>query len=132
MRCGLLPISQPALAVRSTVAYHPYGGVGEDSDEEGAQVVADLRGNYAMIRQNHGLLVCGRTPGEAFLHHYFLQSACEIQVDVMRAGGDYVTPSEEAINGLAAWSAPREKPWGGKQWDALVRFLDRTDPSYAQ
>ena len=129
MQGGLLPISQPALAVRPTLAYHPYG-LAEDTSDEAERLVADLGGNFAMVLQNHGLLVCGRTAGEAFLYHYFLQSACEIQVDALRAAGGCVVPSDAAIAGLAAWAAPRPKPWGDKQWVGLMRMLDRTDPSY--
>lgn len=123
MRCGLLPISQPALVVLPTLAYHPYG-VAEEDAEEGERVARDLGDKYVMLLQNHGALVCGRTPGEAFLYHYFLQSACEIQIDVLRAGGDYVTPPEEAVAKLSAWAAPRSRPWGERQWAALLRLLD--------
>ena len=128
MRCGLLPISQPALVVYGTMASHPYA-VTED-EHEGTRVAADLGDKYAMLLQNHGLLVCGRTAAEAFLYHYFLQSACEVQLDVMRAGQEYVTPPPEALATLAEWGAPRATPWGNKQWEALIRLLDRTAPSF--
>lgn len=130
MRCGLVPISQASLVVYGTVAYHPYG-VAEDA-AEGTRVAGDLGDKYAMLLQNHGLLVCGRTAAEAFLYHYFLQSACEIQLDVMRAGQEYVTPAPEALETLARWGAPRQTPWGDKQWDALIRLLDRTAPSFRE
>lgn len=131
MRCGLLPLSQPALVVKPLLAVHPYG-VAEENAQECARLVSDLGDRYLMLLQNHGLLVCGRTPGEAFLYHHFLQQACEIQVDVLRTGVDYVTPSDEPTNTLAEWGAPRSKPWGGKQWEALLRLLERKDPSFAQ
>lgn len=131
MRDGLLPLSQQALVISGTLAYHAYGVAAEEDAEEGERVVRDLGSSYAMLLQNHGMLVCGRTAAEAFLYHYFLQSACEIQVDVLRAGTGYVTPAEEPARALAAWGAPREKPWGGKQWAALLRMLERRDPSFA-
>lgn len=129
MRCGLLPVSQPALVVSGTLAYHAYG-IAEENAEEGRRLVNDLADNYAMLLQNHGVLVCGRTAAEAFLYHYFLQSACEIQIDLLRTGSDYVTPGEEPAEKLAAWGSPRDKPWGEKQWEALLRLMDRKDPSF--
>lgn len=128
MRCGLVPLSQPALVVHGTVAYHEYG-VAED-EHEGARVAADLGDKYVMLLRNHGLLVCGRTAGEAFLYHYFVQSACEVQLEVMRTTAEYVMPSEAALATLAEWGKPRPAPWGGKQWDAMIRLLDRTAPTF--
>lgn len=129
MRSGLLPLSQPAMVVLGTVAYHPYA-VTEEEPEECARLSGDLGDKYVMILHNHGLLVCGRTAAEAFLYHYFVQSACEIQTAVMNAGGDYVMPSPDAVATLSAWSAPRPEPWGSKPWLALLRMLDRTSPSF--
>jgi ribulose-5-phosphate 4-epimerase/fuculose-1-phosphate aldolase len=128
MRCGLLPLSQPALVIHATVAYHEYG-VAEDEDE-GVRVAADLGDKHVMLLRNHGLLVCGRTAGEAFLYHYFVQQACEVQLEVMRATDDYVMPSAESLATLAEWGRPRSTPWGGKQWEAMMRLLDRTAPSF--
>ena len=70
--------------------------------------------------QNHGL-PCAAGHWRSCSSHYFLQSARDS--DVMRAGGDYVTPSEEAIARCVA--RPRRSREASS--DALVRF-DRTDP----
>lgn len=129
MRCGLLPLSQPALAVSSTLAYHTYG-VAEVGGEEGAHVVGDLGEKFAMLLQNHGLLVCGRTAAEAFLYHYFLDMACGVQLDILSATDDYVTPPADEIRKLAEWGAPRTRPWGDAPWSALMRLLDRKDASF--
>lgn len=129
MECGLLPISEHANAILGSLGYHSYGVIAENSDS-GKQLVADLGGKYAMILRNHGLLTCGRTSGEAFLYHYFLQLACEIQVDVVRSSQSWVAPAKEAIAELSAWGTPRPEPWGSKQWNALLRMLHRRDPSF--
>lgn len=126
---GLLPLSQAALIVRSTLAYHDYG-VTDDTPEEGQRLVADLGACHVMLLRNHGTLVCGRTPGEAFLYQHFLQAACEIQLDVLRAGSAFVTPSDAAAAAIAEWAAPRARPWGDTQWAALLRLLERKAPSY--
>jgi ribulose-5-phosphate 4-epimerase/fuculose-1-phosphate aldolase len=129
MRCGLLPISQHANVVRETLAYHPYA-IADEGPEECARLAHDLGEKYLMILHNHGVLACGRTAGEAFLYHYFLEAACEIQVDVVRSGEEWIAPGEEAVRGLATWGAPRSKPWGDVQWKALLRMLERKDPSF--
>lgn len=126
---GLLPLSQAALIVRSTLAYHDYG-VTDESPEEGERLAADLGACHVMLLRNHGSLVCGRTPGEAFLYQHFLQAACEIQLDVLRAGAAFVTPSDAAAAKIATWAAPRARPWGGTQWAALLRLLEREAPDY--
>lgn len=128
MRCGLLPLTQAAMAVMGTVAYHAYA-VADDDPAACARLVADLADKYVLVLRNHGLLVCGRTAAEAFLYHYFAQSACEVQVEVLRAG-DYVSPPPDEVAKIAAWGAPRQEPWGGTQWAALLRLLDRVSPSY--
>jgi len=129
MQCGLLPLSQHANAIRQTLAYHPYA-IASEGPEECASLTQDLGDKYVMILHNHGLLACGRTAAEAFLYHYFLQRACEIQVDVLRSGERCILPAEEAVQGLSEWGAPRAKPWGDVQWKALVTMLERRDPSF--
>ncbi len=129
MKCGLLPLSQQANVIRGTLAYHPYAVV-DEGPEECARLVRDLGDKHLMILNNHGLLACGRSAGEAFLYHYFLEMACEIQVDVLRSGEEWIAPDESVVEALAAWGGPRPKPWGDKQWMAMLRLLDRKDPSY--
>ena len=129
MQCKLLPISQPANVILGTLAYHSYAIV-EEGPEEQKHLVKDLGDKYLMVLHNHGLLACGRTAAEAFLYHYFLETACEIQVDALRAGQDCIRPSDAAVAGLSAWGMPRPEPWGAKQWAALIRMIDRKDPSF--
>lgn len=128
MACGLLPLSQHAAVVLGTVAYHDFDAVEQDS-EECNRMVADLGSSYLLVLRNHGLLACGRTAGEAFLFHYFLQRACEVQVDAL-GGGACVKVAESATQKLSEWGAPRAKPWGQTQWEALLRALDRQDRSF--
>lgn len=79
---------------------------------------------------NHGLLACGRTAGEAFLYHYFLEKACEIQVDVLRSGQEWIATPDAARRELALWGMPRPRPWGEKQWASLRRMLARQSPPF--
>ncbi|MCP5082249.1 MAG: class II aldolase [Alphaproteobacteria bacterium] len=126
---GLMPLSQHAGFVLGTLATHPY----QDSTavaDEGALLAADLKQNFAMLLQNHGLLVVGRTAAEAFLYHYYLEMACKIQVDILAGTGSPVRITEEAMEALHAWGGPTNGPHGNAQWRALLRMLDRTFPEY--
>ena len=129
MKCGLLPLSQHANVVMQSVAYHAYA-VAEDDPHECARMAASLGDKPLLILHNHGLLSCGRTAAEAFLYHYFLQMACEIQIAVSGTAQDFLGASAESVHSLSSWGKPRRKPWGAVQWDALMRLLDRTCPDF--
>ncbi|MEM7074218.1 MAG: class II aldolase/adducin family protein [Pseudomonadota bacterium] len=126
---GLLPLSQHAGFVMGTLSSHPY----QDStavEDEGALLARDLGDNFAMLLQNHGLLVVGRTAAEAFIYHYYLEMACKIQVDVLAASDRPIEISPEAMAALHVWGAPGSGPQGEVQWPALIRMLDRTVPEF--
>jgi ribulose-5-phosphate 4-epimerase/fuculose-1-phosphate aldolase len=126
---GLLPLSQHAGFVLGTLSSHPY----QDStavEDEGALLARDLGDNYAMLLQNHGLLVVGRTAAEAFIYHYYLEMACKIQVDVLGATDKPIHITDDAMAALHDWGSPANGPQGGIQWPSLMRMLDRTVPEY--
>jgi ribulose-5-phosphate 4-epimerase/fuculose-1-phosphate aldolase len=82
---GLLPISQHALKFHGRLAYHDYEGIALDLGER-QRLVADLGVCNAMILRNHGLLVGGHTVADAFHELWFLERACQIQVDALAGG----------------------------------------------
>ena len=129
MQEGLLPLSQHAGFVLNTLSIHPY----QDStkvENEGALLAADLGSNFAMLLQNHGLLVVGRTAAEAFTYHYYLEMACKIQVDILSSTDNPIVISDDAMEALHDWGSPENGPHGEFQWPALLRMLERTQPDY--
>jgi ribulose-5-phosphate 4-epimerase/fuculose-1-phosphate aldolase len=90
-------------------------------------LVADLGDKKAMILHNHGLLTCAPTIGDAFTTLYLLETACKVQVDAMRSGTELVMPDGDAI---ARTAAHGEELTGEREWQAVLRSLERTDPSY--
>ena len=85
-KCGLLPISQHAMMVQQQVAYHDYEGIALEIDER-SRMARDLgKSSKAMILRNHGLLTLGETVREAFELMYYLDCACQIQIDAMAGG----------------------------------------------
>ncbi|MCP9483295.1 class II aldolase/adducin family protein [Shimia sp. CNT1-13L.2] len=128
---GLLPLSQHAGFVLGTLSSHPY----QDSTavaDEGALLARDLGDNYAMLLQNHGLLVVGRTAAEAFQYHYYLEMACKIQVDILAGTDRPIEITPDAMAALHDWGAPANGPHGGVQWPSLMRMLERTVPEYRE
>lgn len=127
MKRGLLPLSQHAMSIIEQMTYHPYSLVTEEA-EECELIAKDLGDRYLMLMQNHGTLACGRTAGEAFYYHYYLEMACKIQVDVLASGEETVQPRDEAIHAVAKCS----NPTGNPGWPALIRLLDERYPAYKQ
>jgi ribulose-5-phosphate 4-epimerase/fuculose-1-phosphate aldolase len=131
MKCGVLPISQHANIILGTIAYHEYAQVTADQ-EECDRLGRDLGDKFLMVLHNHGLLACGRTAAEAFHYLYYLEMSCKIQIDVLTAGTEYLTPSDAVVRGLSEYGRPGEAPSGTRAWAPLLRMLDRKDPSFRQ
>lgn len=126
MDCGLLPISQPANEVSGLPSYHDYAMAYARPETECAALARDLPApKLAMIMRNHGLLVAGRTPAEAFHLHMLLENACKIQVDVLSSGTGYVVPEQQAIEDLAGWYLRAEPQEYERQWAAMLRLVHR-------
>jgi ribulose-5-phosphate 4-epimerase/fuculose-1-phosphate aldolase len=133
MKCGLLPISQHAMLVQSEITYHDYEGVALYKDEQ-ARMARDLgKTSKAMILRNHGVLALGETVREAFEVMYYLDCACQIQVDALAGGLQNVQLMTEqaAQTSTAALKRPM-RPAQQKDWPALLRMLERRGIKYAQ
>jgi ribulose-5-phosphate 4-epimerase/fuculose-1-phosphate aldolase len=133
MKCGLLPISQHAMLVQQEITYHDYEGVALYKDEQ-ARMARDLgKTSKAMILRNHGVLALGETVREAFEVMYYLDCACQIQVDALAGGLQNVQLMTEqaAQTSTAALKRPM-RPAQQKDWPALLRMLERRGIKYAQ
>jgi ribulose-5-phosphate 4-epimerase/fuculose-1-phosphate aldolase len=128
-KCGVLPISQQSTFVLSSLAYHGYEGVALRDDER-PRLQADLGdANFLMLR-NHGLLTVGPTVADAFLNMYTFENTCRIQIDA-QAGGELVYVNPQVMVGMAQVLKTVTAGQGAKiAWPALIRKLDRIDPSY--
>ena len=138
LKCGLLPLSQHAMLFHNNVAYHDSEGIALDVDER-QRIAADLGDKAVIILRNHGTLVVGRTVPQAFSMMWHLEKAMQAQIDAMATGQELTYPSKQAAEATAQRGfvgEPKEKtravetPLGWLEWPALVRRLDRTDPSY--
>lgn len=132
MEFGLLPHTQTSMVAGSRLAYHEYEGLAVDLSER-ERLVADLGDADLMILRNHGTLVIGKSVAACFLRLYFLERACETQVLMLSAGRDALhAPPEETIAKVALQSSPAGMGLVAERlaWPALLRKLDRIDPSY--
>ena len=105
----------------------------ESNPEECRKLGEDMADKWLMIMRNHGLLGAGRTVAEAFYYLYVLENACKVQVDVMASGAQMNIIDSESLSGLASYSAlPEDAPTDAvtRSWDALIRMLDKQDPSF--
>ncbi|MCW8196118.1 class II aldolase/adducin family protein [Proteobacteria bacterium 005FR1] len=127
---GLLPISQQASIVMKNLAYHTYEGIALNPAEK-ERLVADLGNKNVMILRNHGTLTVARSVAGAFLAMYTLETACQAQIAAQAGGGELIMVPQEIIDGAGAASETTTKNKGGSlAWPALLRKLDRIDPSY--
>ncbi len=135
LACGLLPISQSAMRF-ANIAYHDFEGVVFDEQEK-ATLVRNLGNADAMILRNHGLLVACADIPQAFNTMYRLERVCQIQVAAMSCNSPMVQPSEEIVektfgqymaNPVAM--SKKARPLGHAEWPAMLRLLDRRDPSF--
>ena len=82
-----------------------------------------------MLR-NHGLLTVAKTVADAFVYMYFFETACTSQVRA-QAGGELILVQPEIIAAAeASWTQISKGAGGALAWPALIRKLDRLDPSY--
>jgi ribulose-5-phosphate 4-epimerase/fuculose-1-phosphate aldolase len=126
---GLLPISQNSLLVRSHLAYHEYEGVALNLDER-QRLIADIGDKKLLMLRNHGTLAVGENCAMAFVSIYTLERACAQQVRAMT--GELNMPPKAALDVTADQSQALFKAGGIDllAWPALMRKLDRLDPSY--
>ena len=127
---GLLPISQQSIFVLASLAYHNYEGVALNEDEK-PRLVRDLGDNNFLILRNHGLATVAENIPDAFLFMYLFQSACMIQVRAQAGGSNLIPIDARIIAGAKAQAKQVTRGAGGAlAWPALLRKLDRVDPTY--
>jgi ribulose-5-phosphate 4-epimerase/fuculose-1-phosphate aldolase len=129
LACGLLPLTQTAMRFLK-IGYHDYQGVVLDTAEQ-ASLIQDLGQGEALILRNHGALTVGKSIGEAFNWMHRLELACRAQIGAMSCQSPLLelspTVLEETWNN---YQPSTRRPYGLMEWPALLRKLDRMDPSF--
>jgi ribulose-5-phosphate 4-epimerase/fuculose-1-phosphate aldolase len=126
---GLLPISQQSLFVLASLGYHDYEGLALNDDEK-PRLVRDLGDKRCLMLRNHGLLTIGASVADAFVAMYFFEAACMMQVRA-QAGGALVRIAQPILEAAPRqWKQVTHGAGASLAWPALLRKLDRIDPSY--
>ena len=137
LQTGLLPISMYALGYYERVAYHDFEGPSLDLEER-QRLASNLGDKNVLILRTHGLLTCGQTVAQAFVRMFRLERACQVQLAAQTTGSELVVPPREVCEISAERSDDFLATEGGKgysrvanpEFDALMRLMDKKDPSY--
>jgi ribulose-5-phosphate 4-epimerase/fuculose-1-phosphate aldolase len=129
LKCGLQPLSQHAQFFHGAVGYHGYEGIALDTDER-QRLVKDLGDKPVMILYNHGLLATGETIGAAFSWMFHLEKACQAQLLAMGTGQELVMPPEAVSAKTRQQASGAATSLTRAEWPALLRMVERIDPSY--
>ncbi len=130
-KAGVLPLSQQSTLILNSLAYHDYEGIALNPDEKPRLQASLGQANYLMLR-NHGLLTVGRSIPDAFLHMYFFENTCRIQIDAQSGGAELNFIGAGPIAANAQVSRVATAGQGANlACPALLRKLDRENPGYA-
>lgn len=129
---GLLPLSAHALLYRDAIGYHDFEGLSLDFTEKARIQAALGPDKLVLILRNHGILTVGRTIAEAFMHAFWIETACAVQIQAISGGRPLSIPSQAVQDRTAEQLAEGIKHGyaGAKPFAAFMRKLDRIDPSY--
>jgi ribulose-5-phosphate 4-epimerase/fuculose-1-phosphate aldolase len=131
LKCGLLPLNQTSMRFLK-IAYHDYMGVVLDTAEQEV-LVRDLGNAEALILRNHGLLTLGKSVGEAFNWMHRLELSCRAQIAAMSCNSPLKEVSGQILHETYMNYQPQvRRPYGLMEWPALLRMMDRLDPSYKE
>lgn len=127
---GLLPISQHALKFYGKHGYHDYEGIALNLAER-ERLIRDLGTHKVMILRNHGLLAGGRTAAEAFHEIYFLERACQAQIQALAGGTPLRIPPPD-VCALTASQFHRDESEEimNMAWGAALRLIEPHDPAH--
>lgn len=127
---GLQPVNFYACNFMGQLSYHDFEGV-TVRDEEGARLLEHLGDKRILMLRNHGPVVMGRTLPEAFLKHWVLQRACEIQLATLSMGKPIMVSDDVVkVHQRDMHMAPPPGGPGKYEFEAMVRKIDLIDKSW--
>jgi ribulose-5-phosphate 4-epimerase/fuculose-1-phosphate aldolase len=123
-------LTQNSMGFHGSVATLEYGGqvTGDDEGERLAKAVS--KGANAIFLRNHGVILVGSTPAEAWLRTYFLERACEMQVLAQSTGQKLTLASKKVAEHTARQWAETSTEETELLFAAMKRLLDRDQPGW--
>ncbi|QGZ63790.1 class II aldolase/adducin family protein [Paraburkholderia acidisoli] len=133
MEEGLAYTNFYSAQLHDMVAYHDFEGITVHDDEK-SRLLRSMGNKRLLVLRNHGLLAHGATLAHAFALLWTLNRACEVQV-VTHAMRGQTLPISPAITERATRDSLQFSPAHGagqNVLDALIRRVERIDPSYKE
>lgn len=129
----VIPVTQEGCQFFERVGYHEFEGIVLDGSE-GPRISQALgTKNHTLVLKNHGLITGGPNCTWAFVRHMAFIQNTRIQLNAMSAGTLKRIPEtvmaktrEQFEGGDAQAGAKVRHP----EWPALLRLIDRKDPSW--
>lgn len=128
---GLLPASMYSHYFYNRIGYHEFEGPSMDTDER-TRIVASIGNHKALIMRNHGLITLGETVAEAFVRMFRLERACQVQLAAQGQKLKYPSPEvcEQSALLTEKFLSHGGQDLGRLEFDAMVRLIEKIDPSY--
>jgi ribulose-5-phosphate 4-epimerase/fuculose-1-phosphate aldolase len=122
-------LSQAAMGFHGRVETCAYGGLAHAADE-GERIGAAVGNDTSVVMlENHGVIVIGNDPADAWSRLYFLERACQVQILAQSTGQPLITVPDDVVRRTAELM-DRDADGPGKLFDAVKRRLDRENPGY--
>ena len=128
-----VPLTQEGCQFHERVGYHEFKGIVLDGSEGPEITKAIGSKNHTLILKNHGLITTGSNCTWAFVRHYAFIRNAEVQLAAMRAGElSFIHKStiEKTRDQFESGSAQGGAKVRHPEWPALIRKIDRIDPSW--
>lgn len=129
----VVPVTQEGCQFYQRVGYHDFEGIVLDEAEQQKICSALGQDNHTLVLKNHGLITAGLNCTWALVRHYAFIRNASVQLQAMAAGRlNHIEESvmrstrEQFEGGSAQAGAKVRHP----EWPALVRLIDRIDPSW--
>jgi ribulose-5-phosphate 4-epimerase/fuculose-1-phosphate aldolase len=127
LKDGIEFLTQDGSMLRGDIGYHDWEGLSLTLEERDS-LAKNIDGKKCLIMKNHGFLSVGETAGEAFMNLYYTIRACRVLIDAYSTGLTLEKSSEEI------WALAHRQyadfPLGLYEWPALLRQVEKDDPSY--
>ena len=130
-----IPLTQEGCQFYERVGYHDFKGIVLDGTEGPLIVEALGEKNHTLVMRNHGMITAGPNCAWAFVRHLAFIRNTEVQLTAMASGSmNLINPEvmertrQQFEGGSASANALVRHP----EWPALIRLVDKLDPTWKE